>query len=280
MTDEYDRIREAADFVRGQVGPDARLGLVLGSGLGGLVAEIEEPVRVPFERVPHWPRVAVAGHEGSLVAGRLGGVPVAALAGRAHYYEGWSMAEVARPVRTLALAGCRAFVLTNAAGGIRDGFRPGDVMLVTDHLNLMGGNPLRGANLDGLGPRFPDMTAVHERAFADAARAAADAAGVVLRRGVYAALAGPSFETPAEIRMLRVLGADAVGMSTVPEVIALRHAGAKVLVLSLITNLAAGLLDQPLTHEEVTETGARVEPLLRDLLRRLVRSIGELEGIS
>ncbi len=277
--EEMARIAEAAAEVTAACGTGPRVALVLGSGLGGLAAEVTDARRLPYRDVPHWPLSGVPGHAGVLVAGRLSGVPVAVLCGRAHCYEGHDMVAVSRPVRTLVRAGCGCFVLTNAAGGIRPDFRPGDLLWIEDHLNLMGGNPLRGPNLDALGPRFPDMSAVYEEAWAPLAAEAAGAAGLTLHRGVYAGLAGPSFETPAEIRMLRALGAHAVGMSTVPEAIALRHAGAKVAALSLITNLAAGILPRRLSHEEVMETGARAEAGLRDMLRRFVAAVAAKEGI-
>jgi purine-nucleoside phosphorylase len=273
------RIDEAVAAVAAAGGAGPRVALVLGSGLGGLAAEVEDARRTPCGDIPHWPVSGVPGHAGVLVTGRLAGVPVAVLSGRVHAYEGHDPAAVVRPVRTLARVGVRCFVLTNAAGGIRPDLRPGDLMWLDDHLNLTGANPLRGPNLDALGPRFPDMSAVYEASWAPLAEEAARAAGLGIHRGVYAALAGPSFETPAEIRMLRALGADAVGMSTVPEAIALRHAGAKVAALSLVTNLAAGTLPQPLSHEEVMETGARVRPRLRAMLRQFVSAVAEREGI-
>jgi purine-nucleoside phosphorylase len=244
--------------------------LVLGSGLGGLADEIEDAVVIPFDQIPGFPRRTqeLAGHAGRLVAGRLEGVEVAAMQGRFHLYEGWSPADVALPVRALAALGPRAMVLTNAAGGLRPGMQPGDLMLIADHINLMGQNPLVGQVIPGE-TRFPDMSDPYDRGFRAAAEAVALDLGIPLTQGVYTALMGPSYETPAEIRMLARLGADAVGMSTVPEVLVARAVGLKCLGISCITNLAAGLGHSTLSHDEVMEVGARV----RDRLAALVRGV-------
>lgn len=242
--------------------------LVLGSGLGGLADEIQDPVRIPYEEIPGFPRSTVAGHAGALVAGILEGVEVVAMQGRFHLYEGWDPEVVALPMRVLASLGASVALLTNAAGGLRPGMKPGDLMLISDHLNLTGRNPLVGPQVPGE-VRFPDMTEAYDASLRSAAREVAREQGVALEEGVYAALLGPSYETPAEIRMLSRLGADAVGMSTVPEVIVARAIGLRVLGISCITNVAAGLGEDPLSHEEVMEVGAGV----RDRLAGLVRGV-------
>lgn len=247
-------LTRATAAVRERMRLTPTIGVVLGSGLGAWADELTERTAMPYAEIPGMPRSAVIGHAGNLVLGRAAGVAVACLQGRAHLYEGHSPDRVTFGVRLLPRLGCRAVLLTNAAGGIHPGFHPGDLMLITDHLNLTGRNPLVGPNDDALGPRFPDMTRAYEPRLMDAARAAARAEGVALREGVYAALLGPTYETPAEVRMLRVLGADAVGMSTVPEIIALRHQRTPAAAISCITNLAAGIGEHELTHAEVEET--------------------------
>ncbi|XXV03140.1 purine-nucleoside phosphorylase [Sorangium sp. So ce1335] len=248
--------------------------MVLGSGLGGWADELSDLVKVPYAAIPGMPRPAVAGHAGFLCAGRVGEVPVACLQGRAHLYEGHPLAKVVFGVRVLARLGCRAVLLTNAAGGINDSFAAGDLMLIVDHLNLMGTNPLVGPNDDALGKRFPDMTYAHDPRLLELARAAAGETGVRLREGVYAGLLGPTYETPAEIRMLRALGADAVGMSTVPEIIALRHMSVPAAAVSCITNLAAGLTQRELDHKEVEETARQARARFTALLSAWVRRAG------
>ncbi|WP_437323864.1 purine-nucleoside phosphorylase [Sorangium sp. So ce381] len=265
---------EAARVIRERIPVPPRVGVVLGSGLGGWGDELAELVKVPYADIPGMPRPAVAGHPGFLCAGRVGDVPVACLQGRAHLYEGHPLAKVVFGVRVLARLGCRAVLLTNAAGGINLGFAAGDLMLLTDHLNLMGANPLVGPNDEALGKRFPDMTYAHDPRLIELARAAADDAGVALREGVYAALLGPTYETPAEIRMLRTLGADAVGMSTVPEIIALRHMGVPAAAISCVTNLAAGLTKRELDHKEVEETAREARARFTALLSAWVRRVG------
>jgi purine-nucleoside phosphorylase len=270
---ELQRVRLAAAFVAERFEVRPRVGIVLGSGLGGFADELAGLTRLPYAEIPEMPRSAVAGHAGNLCLGSVSGVPVACLQGRAHVYEGHSQSRAVFGVRVLAELGCRVVLLTNAAGGIHPSFVPGDLMLVTDHLNLMGDNPLRGPNF-GDGPRFPDLTEAYDRALLALAREAARAAGVTLHEGVYAALLGPSYETPAEIRMLRGLGADAVGMSTVPEVIALRQLGVSVGAISCITNLAAGISAQPLDHREVEATARSARTAFTDVLSRWVISAG------
>ncbi|WP_044986420.1 purine-nucleoside phosphorylase [Sorangium cellulosum] len=265
---------EAARVIRQRISALPSVGVVLGSGLGGWGDELSGLVKVPYAEIPGMPRPAVEGHAGFLCAGRVGDVPVACLQGRAHLYEGHPPAKAVFGVRMLARLGCRAVLLTNAAGGINPGFGAGDLMLLTDHLNLMGTNPLVGPNDDALGKRFPDMTYAHDPRLLDLARAAASDAGVPLREGVYAGLLGPTYETPAEIRMLRTLGADAVGMSTVPEIIALRHMGVPAAAISCITNLAAGLTQRELDHKEVEETARRARARFTALLSAWVRRVG------
>ncbi|HEX8905076.1 MAG TPA: purine-nucleoside phosphorylase, partial [Longimicrobiaceae bacterium] len=250
-------IHDTVHFLRERITRAPHAVLVLGSGLGGLAEEIEDPVAIPFEEIPGFPRrtQALAGHAGRLVAGRLEGVEVAAMQGRFHLYEGWSPAEVALPVRALAALGSRTLLLTNAAGGLRPGMQPGDLMIMADHINLMWKNPLIGQVVPG-DQRFPDMSDPYDRRFRAAAEAVALELGIPVTQGVYAALLGPSYETPAEIRMLARLGADAVGMSTVPEVLVARALGVRCLGISCITNLAAGLGGATLNHDEVMEVGA------------------------
>jgi purine-nucleoside phosphorylase len=259
---------EIAEFLRRRLDRRPAAILVLGSGLGGVAEEIEGGVRIPYSEVPGFPRSTVEGHAGALVAGRWAGVDVVAMAGRFHLYEGWSEAEVARPIRALAALGPRVMVVTNAAGGLRQGMAPGDLMLITDHLNLTGRNPLVGGVQEGE-QRFPDMSDPYDAEFRRIAEETALAQRIPLEQGVYAAVLGPSYETPAEIRMLSRLGADAVGMSTAPETIVARARGVRVLGISCITNLAAGLAGHPLSHAEVMEVGAQA----RDRLARLVAAV-------
>ena len=266
----YERAEHAARTVRARWAEDVRVGLVLGSGLGAFADDLEDAVSIPYAEVPGFARPTVVGHTGRLVLGKVGGVPVVVMQGRFHYYEGYSLSEVTFPVRVLSLLGVKSLVLTNAAGGLNNSLKQGSLMLISDHLNLMGANPLRGPNDERFGPRFPDMTDVYDRAFQEIAVAEAHGVDIELRRGVYAGLAGPTYETPAEIRMLRAAGADAVGMSTVPEAIVARHSGLKVLGISCITNLAAGVLDRPIDHAEVIETGERVRETFSELLRRII----------
>jgi len=265
------RLDEAAAAVRARTSLAPTVGVVLGSGLGAFADSLEDATSVPFPEIPHFPASTVAGHGGALVVGRSGGVAVAVMKGRVHYYEGYPLSDVVFPVRVLGRLGVRTLVVTNAAGAINPAFAPGDLMVIEDHVNLLG-NPLVGPNEDALGPRFPDMSEAYDRGLRDSAEAACGAAGVKCHRGVYVAMTGPSYETPAEIRMARVLGADAVGMSTVPEVVAARHMGLRVVGLSCLTNMAAGILDRKLDHREVLETGERVKAALLDVLGRLVAS--------
>jgi purine-nucleoside phosphorylase len=244
-----------------------RIGLVLGSGLGGFADSLDASSRIPYAEIPAFPRSTAIGHAGQMVIGKAAGVAVAAMQGRVHLYEGYSAQEVAFPIRVFARMGIRAGILTNAAGGINLNYSQGALVLIRDHINLQGQNPLIGANDDRFGVRFPDMTHAYAKDYRQVAREEAAKLGMTLHEGVYAALAGPSYETPAEIEYLRRIGADLVGMSTVAEVIAARHMQMKVLAISCVTNMAAGILDQPLSHAEVMETGERVKTKFEALLR-------------
>jgi len=268
-------IREAGQFLLNRAPLRPEIGLILGSGLGTLADAIVEAVTVDYADIPHFPVPTVAGHAGKWVIGRLAGRGVAAMKGRFHRYEGYDGATIAFPVRVMKELGITTLLVTNAAGGVNPSFCPGDLMLIRDHLNLTFHNPLIGPNDDSLGARFPDMSEAYSRRLGRIAVRAADALGIALREGVYAAMIGPSYETPAEIRMLRKLGADAVGMSTVPEVIVARHAGLEVLGISCITNMAAGILDQPLSHAEVMETGERVQQTFRKLILGILEELGK-----
>ncbi len=270
-----ERLDAAVAAIRGQSQLTPRVGVVLGSGLGAWAEGLVGLTKISYSAIPHMPQSTVVGHAGNLCLGRVGELPVACLQGRVHLYEGHEPERVVFGVRLLARLGCQAVVLTNAAGGLDPAFAAGDLMLVTDHLNLMGKNPLIGPNEADLGPRFPDMTEAYDRHLGELARAAARDAKVTLREGVYAGLLGPTYETPAEIKMLGRLGASAVGMSTVPEVIALRHMGVRAAAVSCITNLAAGLSPTKLDHSEVEATANRTRESFAALLSGWVRLIGE-----
>jgi len=254
----YDRVKEAADAVRSRITAVPDVAIVLGSGLGDFANTLAGAVSIPYDTLPHWPASRVIGHEGRLVVGETRGKRVAALAGRCHLYEGHGVETVTFPVRALGLLGLKTLILTNAAGGVNTGFSQGALMVIDDHINLTGHNPLVGPNDDRFGPRFPDMTEVYAARLRAKADRAARAIPLQVPHGIYAALLGPSYETPAEIRYLRTIGADAVGMSTVPEAIAARHMGIEVLGISCITNMAAGVLPAPLDHAEVMATARRV----------------------
>lgn len=266
-------VSEAAEYLRARLPARPDLALVLGSGLGGLADRIEDPVYIPYGQIPHFPVSTAPGHAGRFVFGRLSGRMVLCMQGRFHYYEGHDMAAIALPVRVLKALGCRALVLTNAAGGVNWDFSVGDFMLITDHINFMGANPLRGENDDAIGPRFCDMTHVYTPEFQQTARQLAAQQGITLREGVYLGYMGPSFETPAEIRAFRTLGADAVGMSTVPEAIAASHCGLPVLGVSLITNMAAGMAGKRLSGDEVIEIANQRGPVFQDFIRTVVGAL-------
>ena len=274
----YEKALEAAEFIRSKYDREIKIALVLGSGLGAFADEVKNPVVISYEEIPHFARSTVEGHAGRLVLGEIEGIPVAIQQGRFHYYEGYDIEQVIFPVRAFGVLGVENLILTNAAGSVNTDFLQGSLMLIRDHINLMGVNPLRGANDERFGPRFPDMTEVYSLEIQEIVKAEArkitqekgENAKPFLRRGVYCALSGPSYETPSEIHLLRILGADAVGMSTVPEAIAARHQGIKVLGISCITNMAAGITDEPINHEEVMETGAKVAEIFKQLLRRVI----------
>jgi purine-nucleoside phosphorylase len=261
--------QNAIRFLRERLTRLPRIGVVLGSGLCGFADELTGATAIPYSDIPNWPLSTAVGHTGKLVVGKIGEADVAVLAGRAHLYEGYSPAQAVFGVRTLAGLGVRTMVFTNAAGGINLDYNQGALVLISDHINLQGSNPLCGANDDSLGPRFPDMSEAYSRRYREIAQQSAGELGITLKEGVYAAMLGPSYETPAEIRFLQTIGADLVGMSTVPEVIVANHAGMKVLAISCVTNMAAGILPQKINHEEVLETGRRV----RDTLVRLLKAV-------
>ncbi len=266
----YDDVKAAADLVRSRISHVPELAIVLGSGLGDFAGTLGHPVSMPYGEIPHWPASKVIGHEGRLVVGTVRGRTIAALSGRCHTYEGHDLKTVTFAVRALGLLGVKTLVLTNAAGGINLSFSQGALMVIDDHINLIGGNPLVGSNDDRFGPRFPDMTEVYSSRLRQIAHEAGKKLNLMLPHGVYAGLLGPSYETPAEIRYLRVIGADAVGMSTVPEAIAARHMGLEVLGISCITNMAAGVLPHPLDHNEVMETAKRVRGQFIALLEEII----------
>jgi len=278
MADQFTLADSAAQFILQRTPLRPRIALVLGSGLGAFADSLADAVRIPYAEIPAFPRSTAIGHAGQLVIGKAEAVAVAAMQGRVHLYEGYSAQEVTFPMRVFARMGVRAVILTNAAGGITPSYSQGALVLVRDHINLQGHNPLVGPNDDRFGVRFPDMTQAYARDYREIARQEAAKLGIPLHEGVYAALLGPSYETPAEIEYLRRIGADLVGMSTANEVIAARHMGIKVLAISCVTNMAAGILDQPLSHAEVMETGERVrgifEALLRAVLPRIASDVG------
>ncbi len=269
----FEKANAAAEFVGARAPLRPRVGIVLGSGLGAFAGQIEAPVAIPFAEIPHFPQSTVPGHSGRLVIGTIGGVPVAVMQGRVHAYEGYSAEEVTFPVRVLWRMGARALVLTNAAGGINPAFRQGQLVLIADHINLSGRNPVAGANDERFGPRFFDMSEAYSARLRKAAHEAAKSMDLDLEEGVYLSVLGPSFETPAEIRAFRTMGADLVGMSTVQETIAARQMGMEVLGISCVTNMAAGIQAQPLSHEEVMETGRQVEARLAELLWGVVERV-------
>jgi purine-nucleoside phosphorylase len=261
---------EAREYIESRTPLRPLVGVVLGSGLGAFAGELTDRTEMPYSDIPGWPAATAVGHAGKLIVGKLDGLDVAVMAGRAHLYEGHTSAHVVYGVRVLRSAGVRSLVLTNAAGGINLSYERGGLVLISDHINLQGSNPLCGPNDDQLGPRFPDMSEAYSRDFRRIAREVANSLCIHLPEGVYAAVLGPSYETPAEIRYLRTIGADLVGMSTVPEAIAANHMGMKVLAVSCVTNMAAGVLPQKLNHEEVLEAGAMVAGTLLRFLKALL----------
>lgn len=277
MTDTFTRTEYAAELLLSKTALRPKIAVVLGSGLGGFADELGEATRVPYSQIPSFPQSTAIGHAGQMVIGNVGDIPVVAMQGRVHLYEGYSAEEVAFPVRVLGRMGIRALIVTNAAGGINTKYQQGALVVVSDHINLQGQNPLVGANDERLGPRFPDMTQAYWKPYREMALLAARNLGKTVHEGVYAGLLGPSYETPAEIRYLRAIGADLVGMSTIAEVIAARHMGIKVLGISCVTNMAAGILDRPVNHQEVLDTAERVKGDFVALLRAvLVQIAGDL----
>jgi purine-nucleoside phosphorylase len=263
-------ISQALTFVKQRLGDKARLGIILGSGLGALVDKLQDVTRVEFSEIPGFPRSSVEGHQGALIAGTLNGTPLVCLAGRVHYYEGYAMDQVVIPIRVMVGLGLKSVIITNAAGAVNQDYSPGDLVAIYDHINFMGDNPLRGS------ANFVDLTQIYSQRLIDLAQQEADSLGIGLRRGVYCAFSGPCYETPAEIRAVRVLGADLVGMSTVPEAIAAAAMGVEVLGISTATNMAAGITGQKLSHEEVIETSARVSQNFTALVTAIVAKLNRL----
>ena len=270
---EFARAERAAKFILSKTKLRPMIALVLGSGLGAFADELTDGIRIPYEKIPNFPRSTAVGHAGVLAIGEVGGIAVAAMKGRVHLYEGYSAREVAFAMRVFGRLGIRSVILTNAAGGINPEFKQGALVVIRDHINLQGANPLVGPNDERFGPRFPDMTQAYWRPYREIALEEAKRLGIDTHEGVYAALTGPSYETPAEIRHLRAIGADLVGMSTVPEVTAANHMGIRVLGISCVTNMAAGIFDRPLDHSEVLETGERVKGQFIALLRAVLPRI-------
>ena len=272
---EFERAELAADFIFSRTKLRPQIALVLGSGLGAFADEFTGATRIPYAEIPYFPRSTAIGHAGQLVVGKVGAIPIAGMQGRVHLYEGYSAKDAVFPIRVFARTGVKAVILTNAAGGIKREFTQGRLVVISDHINLQGVNPLTGPNDERFGLRFHDMTSAYDKKFRDMAVGEGNRLGIVIDEGVYAALAGPSYETPAEIRYLRTIGADLVGMSTVPEVIAARHSGMRVLGISCVTNAAAGILDQPLNHIEVLETAEHVKGQFISLLKAVIPRIAE-----
>ena len=269
----YERAEHAARIIRSRTTETPRIAIILGSGLGAFADDFENAVSIPYEDITGFPRSTAEGHAGRLVIGKIDQVPLMAMQGRVHFYEGYSLEQVTFPIRVFKLLGIKTLILTNASGGVNVQFSQGALMIISDHLNLLGDNPLRGPNDTRFGPRFPDMTAVYSPELQEIVIEEAKALNVEVRRGIYAALAGPSYETPAEIHLMRTLGADAVGMSTVPEAIVARHMDLEVLGISCITNMAAGISDEPINHDDVMATGDRVRETFTQLLRKVVGRI-------
>lgn len=266
----FERAQEAARLIRTRTSAEASVAIVLGSGLGAFAQDLTDAIAIPYNEIPGFARATVEGHAGQLVIGRSGETTVAAMQGRFHFYEGYSLQDVTFPIRVLKLLGVQTLMLTNAAGTLNIEYTPGSLMVISDHLNLLGDNPLRGENDERFGPRFPDLTSVYSKRLQDIVIDEANAMGLEVRRGIYAALSGPSYETPAEINMMRSLGADVVGMSTVPEAIVARHMDMQVVGISCITNLAAGVSDRPIDHSQVMAIGERVHGSFTELLKRVI----------
>ncbi|MBT2642127.1 purine-nucleoside phosphorylase [Bacillus sp. ISL-41] len=272
---DYNQIQNAASFINDKLKQQPKIGLILGSGLGVLADDIENPVKIPYNEIPGFPVSTVEGHAGQLVCGQLSGVEVIAMQGRFHFYEGYSMDKVTFPVRVMKELGIEKLVVTNAAGGVNESFEPGDLVIITDHINNMGTNPLIGPNDSRFGVRFPDMSEAYSKKLRAVAKEVADKNNLQVKEGVYFGNPGPVYETPAEVRMIRTMGGDAVGMSTVPEVMVARHSGLEVLGISCISNMAAGILDQPLSHDEVIETTEKVKSSFLLLVNEIVKTLGQ-----
>jgi purine-nucleoside phosphorylase len=279
MSDQFSLADASAQLILSRTPLRPKIGLVLGSGLGAFADSLSDATRVPYAEIPSFPQSTAIGHAGRMVVGKAGDIAVAAMQGRVHLYEGYSAQQITFPIRVFGRMGIRAVILTNAAGGIDLNYSQGALVLIRDHINLQGTNPLVGPNDDRFGVRFPDMTQAYAREYRAIAREEANKLNITLQEGVYAALLGPSYETPAEIEYLRRIGADLVGMSTVAEVITARHMGMKVLAISCVTNMAAGILDQPLSHKEVMETGERVKSTFESLLRAVLPRI-DADGLG
>ncbi|MBU1222160.1 purine-nucleoside phosphorylase [Myxococcota bacterium] len=273
MTDIYNNLKKTADYISQKTnGLKPEIGLILGSGLGDFADSVEGAFRIPYSEIPGFAVSTVSGHAGMLVAGQIEGKTVAIMQGRIHYYEGHSMENIIFPARALVMLGCKTLIITNAAGGITH-LSPGDLCLISDHINFMGANPLRGENDERLGPRFPDMSDIYSKELRKTVKEIAHRNGILLKEGIYAAMPGPTYESPAEINMLKVAGASMVGMSTVPESIAAHHMGASIIGISCISNLAAGISPVPLTHEEVKETASRISDIFKKLIREIITGI-------
>jgi len=272
----YQQISEAAQYLKTKYANTPKIGLILGSGLGVLGEEVENATRIPYEEIPNFPVSTVEGHAGQLVFGTINGVEVVVMQGRFHFYEGYSMDKVTFPVRVMKEIGVEQIIVTNAAGGVNTEFKPGDLMIISDHINCFGTNPLIGPNDSKLGTRFPDMSTAYCPKLRAMAKEVAASINLEVQEGVYLGNTGPTYETPAEVRMARIMGGDAVGMSTVPEVIVANHAGLKVLGISCISNMAAGILDQPLNHEEVMETTEKVKADFLKFVKELVKQMGQM----
>ncbi|GKX68707.1 purine-nucleoside phosphorylase [Inconstantimicrobium mannanitabidum] len=267
------KLQNSAEFILTKTKFKPEIGLILGSGLGAIADQIENAEYYNYSEIPNFPVSTVEGHAGKLVIGNFQGKQVVAMQGRFHFYEGYEMNDVTFPVRVMKLLGVKTLIVTNAAGAVNAEFNPGDLMLISDHINLSGRNPLMGKNLDEFGPRFPDMSNAYDKDLRNKVKEIAKSINVTLQEGVYAMFSGPTYETPAEVRMARILGGDAVGMSTVPEVVVANHCGLKVIGVSCMTNMAAGILDQPLCHEEVMETSNKVKETFINLMTNIIKNI-------
>lgn len=268
-----EKIRESVEYVKGKVNIVPEIGVILGSGLGELAEKIEDKVIIKYEDIPNMPKSTIQGHKGQYVFGKFNGKNVVMMQGRIHFYEGHAMEMLALPIHIMKFIGIEKLIVTNAAGGVNEGFKPGDLMIITDHLNLAFSNPLIGKNEEEIGVRFPDMSNAYDKDLVELAERIGNELDIKLQKGIYAMMTGPTYETPAEVRMVRILGGDAVGMSTVPDVVTAKHCGLKVLGISCITNMAAGILHQPLNHEEVIETSNMVKSSFMNLVGKIIEEM-------